>query len=299
MIISLHVLRRISKVVISMQNFLVVLALFVFLFALIGMSIFANRFHFDANGFVLTSFNSSEWEYTPDQPHSTFDTFTLAFLMVFQIITIDNWSIAMFNCGRAVGPVGIVLPVIVFLLGTFFITNLFSPIIVNNFLEGDDETKPPKENPVAIEKSENTNVEVRIPIKDATVRNGDESHDIHNLESEDLSEGKSRLNLLSSSSKVAHDISSHILNHELFEVSITVIVCVSCVSLALDKPLNDPNSLLVERIYYVDLIVTIIFTVEMLFKVLVFGAFQKRGISDAYFRNAWGYFFSLYLSRIF
>ena len=219
--------------------------------------------------------------------------------MVFQIITIDNWSIVMFNCGRAVGPVGIVLPVIVFLLGTFFITNLFSAIIVNNFLEGDDETKPSKENPVAIEKSENTNVEVRIPIKDATVRNGDESHDTHNLESEDLSEGKSRLNLLSSSSKVAHDISSHILNHELFEVSITVIVCVSCVSLALDKPLNDPNSLLVERIYYVDLIVTIIFTVEMLFKVLVFGAFQKRGISDAYFRNAWSYFFSLYLSRIF
>ena len=138
-----------------MQNFLVVLVLFVFLFALIGMSIFANRFHFDANGFVIASFNSPEWEYTPDQPRSTFDTFTLAFLTVFQIITIDNWSIVMFNCGRAVGPVGIVLPVIVFLLGTFFITNLILAKFVNHFLEGDDETKQPKENPAAIEKSEN------------------------------------------------------------------------------------------------------------------------------------------------
>ena len=36
----------------SMQNVLVVLFLFVFIFALIGMQFFANRFHSDSAGFV-------------------------------------------------------------------------------------------------------------------------------------------------------------------------------------------------------------------------------------------------------
>ena len=87
------VLRRIANVAKSMQNFLVVLFLFVFLFALIGMHFYANLFRFDAQGFVITEVNSPEWIYAPDRPRSTFDNFTLAFLAVFQIITIDNWYI--------------------------------------------------------------------------------------------------------------------------------------------------------------------------------------------------------------
>lgn len=85
------VLRRISNVAKSMQNFLVVLFLFVFLFALVGMNFYANLFRFDDQGFVITAVNSPEWIYAPDRPRSSFDNFTLAFLSVFQIITIDNW----------------------------------------------------------------------------------------------------------------------------------------------------------------------------------------------------------------
>ena len=87
------VLHRISIVAKSMQNFLVVLFLFVFLFALIGMHVYANRFRFDARGFAITAVNSPEWLYAPDRPRSSFDNFTLAFLSVFQIITIDNWFV--------------------------------------------------------------------------------------------------------------------------------------------------------------------------------------------------------------
>lgn len=272
-----------------MQNFLVVLFLFVFLFALVGMQFFANRFHFDSEGYAITTFNSPEWTYAPDQPRSTFDSFTLAFLTIFQIITIDNWSTVMYNCGRAIGPVGVILPVLVFVLGTFFITNLFLAMLVNNFLEGNDDAHPPEpEVQPNIVQEAFSNAEVRIPINDDTFRHGDDSGGTHNLENDEPSNGNNiATKILTSSSKTAQHIGSQILNHDLFEFGITILVCVSCVSLALDSPLNDPNSLFDRRLYYIDLVVTIIFTLEMLLKIIVFGAFQKRTNSEAYFRNGW------------
>lgn len=276
-----------------MLNFLVVLFLFVFLFALVGMQFFANRFHFDSEGYAIKTFNSPEWTYAPDKPRSSFDNFTLAFLTIFQIITIDNWSTVMFDCGRAIGPAGVILPVVVFVLGTFFITNLFLAMLVNNFLEGDDDAQPPEVQPSIVEEAFG-NAEVRIPINDGAIRIGDDSDGTHNLDSDELSNGKSiAAKLLTSSSKTAQHIGSQILNHDLFEVGITILVCVSCISLALDSPLNDPNSLLDKRLYYIDLVVTVIFTVEMLLKIIVFGAFQKRTESEAYFRNGWKYSFFL------
>ena len=79
---------------------------------------------------------------------------------------------------------------------------------------------------------------------------------------------------------------STILSHHAFELTITALVCVSCVSLALDNPLNDPHSILSSLLYYIDLVVTITFAAEMLIKVIVFGAFRKRcDSSEAYFQN--------------
>ena len=40
----------------------------------------------------------------------------------------------MFNCGRALGPWGVVHPTVCFLLGTFFVTNLFLAMLVDSFL---------------------------------------------------------------------------------------------------------------------------------------------------------------------
>jgi hypothetical protein len=198
----------------------------------------------------------------------------------------------MINCGRAVGPAGVVFPVIVFLLGTFFITNLFLAMLVDSFLEGEDETKPAEVQPGAeeISKAESgrdkayvRNTEMRVPIHDEDASDSDGTH-IHT--NADLSDGKIvSKKLVANSSTALYLIGSQTLNHEFFEVGITILVCVSCVSLALDNPLNDPSSVLSSRLYYIDLVITIIFTAEMLLKILVFGAFQKRGSAEAYFRD--------------
>ncbi len=46
---------------------------------------------------------------------------------------------------------------------------------------------------------------------------------------------------------------------------------ISSVLLALDNPLNDPNSLLVEFLQYTDIILTIFFALESIFKIIAYG----------------------------
>lgn len=279
----------------SMQDFLVVLFLFVFLFALVGMQFFANLFRFDANGFVITNINSPEWIYAPDQPRSSFDNFTLAFMTVFQIITIDNWTTPVFNCGRAVGAFGIIHPVLAFLLGTFFITNLFLAMLVNNFLDSEALFKTREEGAIDIDRAESLDgaeslngpfpdAQVSIPVND----DSESSRTKNNSGAFEATQSfRIRLNKLNEPfSSTLLTICGKILNHDAFEWGITLLVCVSCISLAMDNPLNDPNSVLVSRLYYIDLVITVIFTLEMILKILVFGAFRKRTDSaEAYFRN--------------
>ena len=53
--------------------------------------------------------------------------------------TISSWffrSTVMFNGGRALGPWGVMHPTVCFLLGTFFVTNLFLAMLVDSFLHG-------------------------------------------------------------------------------------------------------------------------------------------------------------------
>ena len=85
---------------------------------------------------------------------------------------------------------------------------------------------------------------------------------------------------------VAHEflvLCAKILSSEAFEWGITALVCISCISMALDNPLNDPNSSLVTWLYYIDLVVTVVFSLEFAMKVLVFGAVHKRTEHSAYF----------------
>ena len=55
--------------------------------------------------------------------------------------------------------------------------------------------------------------------------------------------------------------------------------------LILESPLNDPKSKSADNLYYIDIVVTALFTIELILKVIVFG-FMFNG-KDSYIRNAW------------
>jgi hypothetical protein len=66
---------------------------------------------------------------------------------------------------------------------------------------------------------------------------------------------------------------------------IIFIIVISSVILAIDNPLNDPEGDLSVALSYIDLTITIIFALEFLIKVVVFGFVANGPMS--YLRNGW------------
>jgi len=55
--------------------------------------------------------------------------------------------------------------------------------------------------------------------------------------------------------------------------------------LALDNPLNDPDSFLVSFLYYCDIVFSVIFLIEALLKIIAYGLLFNRDV--AYLKNGW------------
>jgi len=95
-------------------------------------------------------------------------------------------------------------------------------------------------------------------------------------------EGKS-LMVLAAGNPV-RELAAKVCSHPQFDSVILVLIMVSSLMLALDNPLDDPNSTKVKILGSIDYIFTFCFTIEMLSKILTMGfLFQKR----TYLRDPW------------
>jgi len=76
-----------------------------------------------------------------------------------------------------------------------------------------------------------------------------------------------------------------IVGHRYFDNSILFLIAFSTVLLALENPLDDPDSNYTFVLKKIDVVVSIIFTLELVIKVVVYGfIFNGR---DSYMKNAW------------
>ena len=80
-------------------------------------------------------------------------------------------------------------------------------------------------------------------------------------------------------------VCSKIVGHPYFDNSILTLIAFSTVLLALENPLRDPKSDYVVTIKKIDTVVSIIFTCELVIKVIVYG-FGMNG-KDSYIKNSW------------
>ncbi|ETW09835.1 hypothetical protein, variant 1 [Aphanomyces invadans] len=113
-------------------NFLFFLVVFVYIFALLGMELFANRFYFDANKRPLVNNGTL----SPIFRHrSHFDTIDAALFTVFQVITYDNWPAIMYDGWLAVGVASPVYFISIIVLGVWVVMNMFSAITVNSVMD--------------------------------------------------------------------------------------------------------------------------------------------------------------------
>eukprot|EP01062_Namystynia_karyoxenos_P061079 TRINITY_DN5302_c0_g1_i1.p1 TRINITY_DN5302_c0_g1~~TRINITY_DN5302_c0_g1_i1.p1 ORF type:complete len:1975 (+),score=527.51 TRINITY_DN5302_c0_g1_i1:57-5927(+) len=96
----------------------VIILLYLFIAALVGMQLFGGKFS-DLGG--------------DEPPRSTFDSFYWSLLTVFQVLTREDWVVPMWDAMRATHPFAAVFFVTLVILGDFIILNLFLAILITSF----------------------------------------------------------------------------------------------------------------------------------------------------------------------
>ncbi|XP_053359228.1 calcium channel, voltage-dependent, L type, alpha 1F subunit [Clarias gariepinus] len=263
----------------SIASLLLLLFLFLIIFALLGMQLFGGKFNFDET----------------QTKRSTFDDFPQALLTCFQILTGEDWNMVMYDGIIAYG--GPVFPgmivclyfVILFICGNYILLNVFLAIAVDNLAGADGDDKKNEGKKQAEEgHEEGENTEVKIDM--------DEYEEEEEQDEGDDEDGKSQLNVadfvppkekivpipegsaffcLSKTNPIR--VGCHIvINHHIFTNLILVFIILSSISLAAEDPIR-AHSFRNNVLGYADYAFTSIFTVEILLKMMVYGAFLHQG----------------------
>ena len=132
-------LNTILRIMQDITYFSILLILFILVFSLIGMELFAFK----------VKFNDAD-EYDPKNghfPRSTFNQFWEAFLSVFIVLANDGWSTIYINHYRSVGSIVSTFYFLsLLIIGQFLLLNLFLAILLQNFDEESIEIETKKEN---------------------------------------------------------------------------------------------------------------------------------------------------------
>ncbi|XP_076597612.1 calcium channel, voltage-dependent, L type, alpha 1F subunit isoform X1 [Chaetodon auriga] len=265
----------------SIASLLLLLFLFLIIFALLGMQLFGGKFNFDET----------------QTKRSTFDAFPQALLTCFQILTGEDWNVVMYDGIMAYG--GPVFPgmivcvyfVILFICGNYILLNVFLAIAVDNLAggDGDDKTKE-KKTEGAEEEEEEEAEEVKVDIDEDTeyeeeeeLPEGEDDGGVQ-LKMADLAPPKEKVLpipegsaffCLSKTNPIR--VGCHtLIHHHIFTNLILVFIILSSCSLAAEDPIR-AHSFRNNILGYADYAFTSIFTVEILLKMTVHGAFLHQG----------------------
>lgn len=76
-----------------------------------------------------------------------------------------------------------------------------------------------------------------------------------------------------------------LIKDKRFELVVLFFIILSCITLAMSSPLNDPNGTIQSTIYKIDVFTTLVFIFECLLKIITFG-FVSNG-RTSYLRDIW------------
>ena len=118
------ILNKIEKTLSAINYFSILLLLFITIYALLGMEIFAHEIKMD---------KKNQIDYKGTSPRINFDDFFHAFLAIFIVLVGDDWQFIYFDAIRAVGYGSTIYFVSLIILGNFIVLNLFLAILLDNF----------------------------------------------------------------------------------------------------------------------------------------------------------------------
>ncbi|KPM10489.1 voltage-dependent calcium channel type A subunit alpha-1-like protein [Sarcoptes scabiei] len=288
----------------SIISLLFLLFLFILIFALLGMQLFGGAFNFE-----------------DETPAANFNTFAIALLTVFQILTGEDWNEVMYKAIESQGGIhhgGMIYSVyfiILVLFGNYTLLNVFLAIAVDNLANAQELTAAEEEE--AEEERENQELELvqyhgkgkdDVPAMNICPpspmgRSGSRTDlakveyelvkikkkdDIDLFEEEEEPSGPKPMlpyssMFIFSSSNPIRVFCHFVTNMKYFDAFIMVIITLSSIALAAEDPV-DENAYINSILIYFDYAFTGVFAIEMVLKVIDQGVFLHPG---SYCRDLW------------
>ncbi|XP_061530349.1 voltage-dependent L-type calcium channel subunit alpha-1D isoform X1 [Phycodurus eques] len=267
-------------------SLLLLLFLFLIIFALLGMQLFGGKFNFDET----------------QMKRSTFDSFPQALLTCFQILTGEDWNAVMYDGIMAYG--GPVFPnmvvciyfVILFVCGNYILLNVFLAIAVDNLAGGGEQNKVEEKKDDEEEwDDEDEKEDEDAGNEDDDWQENEELRAIEGLEGvaplkPEFSGPKEKIVPIPDGSsffilgkKNCLRVACHnLIHHPYFTNFILIFIILSSISLAAEDPIKS-HSFRNIVLGYADYVFTSVFTVEIVLKMTVYGAFLHTG---SFCRNA-------------
>jgi hypothetical protein len=109
----------------SVLSFLLLLGLFIFIFAVLGMFIFGGNLEFD---------EEDDYGKFKTTARKNFDTLLWALVTIFQTLTLEDWNVGMYSGVRGLGTQwGALYFILLIMTGNYIMFNLFVAILIDGF----------------------------------------------------------------------------------------------------------------------------------------------------------------------
>ncbi|XP_011879617.1 PREDICTED: voltage-dependent calcium channel type A subunit alpha-1-like isoform X3 [Vollenhovia emeryi] len=273
----------------SIISLLFLLFLFILIFALLGMQLFGGQFNFDDG-----------------TPPTNFNTFPIALLTVFQILTGEDWNEVMYRGIESQGMAHSLYFIVLVLFGNYTLLNVFLAIAVDNLANAqelsaaeeeqkeEDKEKQLQELEKEIESLQRPGdaprVEICPPSPTQNFRDGriatQTSEERRQDEDDDTGPKPmlpySSMFILSPTNPIRR--AAHwVVNLRYFDFFIMVVISLSSIALAAEDPVweHAPRNTILN---YFDYAFTGVFTVEMVLKIIDLGIILHPG---SYLREFW------------
>uniref|UniRef100_A0AAF5CYU4 Voltage-dependent calcium channel type A subunit alpha-1 n=1 Tax=Strongyloides stercoralis TaxID=6248 RepID=A0AAF5CYU4_STRER len=261
----------------SIISLLFLLFLFIVIFALLGMQLFGGKFNF------------------PNMhPYTHFDTFPIALITVFQILTGEDWNEVMYLAIESQGGIydgGMVYCIyfiVLVLFGNYTLLNVFLAIAVDNLANAQELT--------AAEEADEKANEICEDSDDGEDENGDQCIDMDEKDyyDDDCEEEESPFGgpkpmvpyssmFIFSSTNCLRVFVHSFVSTKYFEMFVMFVICLSSIALSAEDPVDEENPRN-KVLQYMDYCFTGVFACEMLLKLIDQGVILHRG---SYCRDFW------------
>ncbi|XP_031338391.1 voltage-dependent calcium channel type A subunit alpha-1 isoform X5 [Photinus pyralis] len=271
----------------SIISLLFLLFLFILIFALLGMQLFGGEFNFDSG-----------------TPPTNFNTFPIALLTVFEILTGEDWNEVMYQ-GIAAKQGNMVYSlyfIVLMLFGNYTLLNVFLAIAVDNLANAQELTAAEEEQ--AEENKEKQALELEKEMEalkmegsptsrleggtsSPTTRRKKKDEKPPPDEEEEIVGPKPMLPYSSmfvlSPTNIIRRGAHWVVNLRYFDFFIMIVICLSSIALAAEDPIveNSPRNTYLDKLDYA---FTGVFAIEMLLKIIDLGIILHPG---SYLREFW------------